>query len=362
MLGPANQEILMRARADLRLGVPIVLAGKENAAIIAPIEVLNESRLDQLKVIDKKSFILITTRRAQTLKCPIYDENFVRIALGQFLKIASLKAIADPFLDLSNPLKGPFNIIRGKTLKLENEALLLLKSAQLLPAAIISKVENGENYAKQHKLTYMTTEQIREIAISPRDIADAISAEIPTARAKSTQFHIFRPNISGEEHYAMEIGKIDRNQPTLVRIHSACFTGDVLGSLKCDCGPQLHAATKIINDQSGGLLIYLNQEGRGIGLANKIRAYALQDQGFDTVEANHRLGFEDDERDFQLGAIILKEMRIANIKLITNNPSKISSMSKFNINVAERIPLRVGQNKANLRYLETKVSKSGHLK
>ena len=362
MLGPANQEILMRARADLRLGVPIVLAGKENSAIIAPIEVLNESRLNQLKVIDKNSFILVTTRRAQTLKCPIYDENFVRIALGQLLKIASLKAIADPFLDLRNPLKGPFNVIRGETLKLENEALLLLKSAQLLPAAIISKVENGENYADQHKLTYLTTEQIREIAISPGDIADAISAEIPTARAKSTQFHIFRPNICGEEHYAMEIGKIDRNQPTLVRIHSACFTGDVLGSLKCDCGPQLHAATKIINDQGGGLLIYLNQEGRGIGLANKIRAYALQDQGFDTVEANHRLGFEDDERDFQLGAIILKEMRIANIKLITNNPSKISSMSKYNINVIERIPLRVGQNEANLRYLETKVSKSGHLK
>ena len=362
MLGPANQEILMRARADLRLGVPIVLAGTENAAIVAPIEVLNESRLSQLKVIDKNSFILLTKRRAETLKCPIYDENFVRIALGQFLKIASLKAIADPFLDLRNPLKGPFNIIRGKTLELENEALLLLKSAQLLPAAIISKVKNGENYANQHKLTYLTTEQIRKIAVNPGDIADAISAEIPTVRAKSTQFHIFRPNISGEEHYAMEIGKIDRNQPTLVRIHSACFTGDVLGSLKCDCGPQLHAATKIINDKGGGLLIYLNQEGRGIGLANKIRAYALQDQGFDTVEANHRLGFEDDERDFQLGANILKEMRIANIKLITNNPSKISSMSKYDINVAERIPLRVGQNETNLRYLETKVSKSGHLK
>ena len=119
MLGPANQEILMRARADLRLGIPIVLGSKENAAIIAPIEVLNESRLDQLKIIDKNSYILITTRRAQTLKCPIYDENFVRIALGQFLKIASLKAIADPFLDLRNPLKGPFNIIRGETLKLE---------------------------------------------------------------------------------------------------------------------------------------------------------------------------------------------------------------------------------------------------
>jgi GTP cyclohydrolase II len=147
----------------------------------------------------------------------------------------------------------------------------------------------------------------------------------------------------------------------LVRIHSACFTGDVLGSLKCDCGPQLHAAIKMINDHDGGLLIYLNQEGRGIGIANKIRAYSLQDQGFDTVEANHRLGFEDDERDFQLGAAILKEMRITNIKLITNNPSKISTMDSYDINVVERIPLKVGQTKNNLRYLETKARKSGHL-
>ena len=117
----------------------------------------------------------------------------------------------------------------------------------------------------------------------------------------------------------------------------------------------------MINDQGSGLLIYLNQEGRGIGLANKIRAYSLQDQGFDTVEANHRLGFEDDERDFQLGASVLKEMRIKNIKLITNNPSKVSTMSNYDINVVERIPLKVGQNKTNLKYLETKAKKSGHL-
>jgi GTP cyclohydrolase II len=159
----------------------------------------------------------------------------------------------------------------------------------------------------------------------------------------------------------MEIGEIDRDQPILVRIHSACFTGDVLGSLKCDCGPQLHAATEMISEKGGGVLIYLNQEGRGIGLANKIRAYALQDHGFDTVEANHRLGFEDDERDFQLGATILKEMHISNIKLITNNPSKISTMKKYNITVSERIPLKVGQNETNLSYLKTKVRKSGHL-
>ena len=275
--------------------------------------------------------------------------------------LTSLKAIADPSRDLRSPLKGPFNVIRDKTLELENEAILLLKSAQLLPAAVVSQITDGKNYASDHNLTYLKTDELVEMAISPRGISDAITAEVPIARAGSSQFHIFRPNISGEEHYAVEIGKIDRNKPTLVRIHSACFTGDVLGSLKCDCGPQLHAAIKIINDHDGGLLIYLNQEGRGIGIANKIRAYSLQDQGFDTVEANHRLGFEDDERDFQLGAAILKEMRITNIKLITNNPSKISTMDSYDINVVERIPLKVGQTKNNLRYLETKARKSGHL-
>ena len=361
MLGPANQEILMRARTDLRLGVPIVLAGKENEAIIAPIEVLSQSRLDEITLFDEVSFILITARRAQTLNCSIYDGNFARIELGQASEITSLKAIADPSLDLKNPLKGPFSVIRDKTLKLENETLLLLKSAQLLPAAIVSQITDGKKYASDHNLTYLQTDQLLEMAISPRGLSDAITAEVPTARAENSKFHIFRPNISGEEHYAIEIGRLDRKQPTLVRIHSACFTGDVLGSLKCDCGPQLHAATKMINDQGGGLLIYLNQEGRGIGLANKIRAYSLQDQGFDTVEANHRLGFEDDERDFQLGAAILKEMRVTNIKLITNNPSKISTMNNYNINVVERIPLKVGQNKTNLRYLDTKARKSGHL-
>ena len=351
----------MRARTDLRLGIPIVLAGKKIDAVVTPVEVLTQKQLDELRQIDKSSFILITARRAQTLKCPIYDGNFVKIELGEKSTPHSVKAIADPMLDLENPLKGPFKIIREMPIEIENEALIVLKSAQLLPAAIISQVNNGENFAETNKLTYLKKEQLLEMAISPEDIADAITAEVPTARAENAQFHIFRPNISGEEHYAVEIGKIDRDQPTLVRIHSACFTGDVLGSLKCDCGPQLHAATKMINDEGGGLLIYLNQEGRGIGLANKIRAYSLQNQGFDTVEANHRLGFEDDERDFQLGATILKKMRITNIQLITNNPSKISTMEKYGVTVAKRISLTVGQNENNLRYLQTKAIKSGHL-
>ena len=159
----------------------------------------------------------------------------------------------------------------------------------------------------------------------------------------------------------MEIGKPDRSQPVLARLHSACFTGDVLGSLKCDCGPQLQGALAAMGQAGQGVLLYLNQEGRGIGLANKMRAYALQDQGFDTVEANHRLGFEDDERDFRIGAEILKRMGFSAVRLLTNNPSKIARMEAEGIAVTERVPLKVGETPQNAAYLATKAAKSGHL-
>ena len=172
---------------------------------------------------------------------------------------------------------------------------------------------------------------------------------------------MFRPENGSEEHYAMEIGRPSRSEPVLVRLHSACFTGDVLGSLKCDCGPQLHGALRQMGDQGAGLLLYLNQEGRGIGLVNKMRAYGLQDQGFDTVEANHRLGFEDDERDFRLGSSILKEMGFSRIRLLTNNPAKIQMMERNGIEVVERVPLITKSTDENRAYLATKATKSGHM-
>ena len=147
----------------------------------------------------------------------------------------------------------------------------------------------------------------------------------------------------------------------LVRLHSACFTGDLLGSLKCDCGLQLRAALAQMGAEGAGVLLYLNQEGRGIGLANKMRAYSLQDQGFDTVEANHRLGFEDDERDFRIGSEILKSLGFAQVRLLTNNPKKMEMMTACGINVDERVPLKVGENPYNRDYLATKTQKSGHL-
>ena len=188
-----------------------------------------------------------------------------------------------------------------------------------------------------------------------------ISARLPLEVSEAGRLHIFRPDDGAEEHYAVEIGKPDRSQPVLSRLHSACFTGDLLGSLKCDCGPQLRGALAQMGAEGAGVLLYLNQEGRGIGLANKMRAYSLQDQGFDTVEANHRLGFEDDERDFRIGAEILKQMGFSSIRLMTNNPAKVARMESAGIKVTERVPLKVGENRHNTGYLATKAAKSGHL-
>ena len=188
-----------------------------------------------------------------------------------------------------------------------------------------------------------------------------LAARVPMVASQAGRVHVFRPEDGGEEHYAVEIGRPDRARPVLTRVHSACFTGDVLRSLKCDCGPQLQAALAQMGAEGAGVLLYLNQEGRGIGLANKMRAYSLQDQGFDTVEANHRLGFEDDERDFRIGADILRRMGFRTVRLMTNNPRKIAMMQGCGLEVTERVPLHVGLNPQNADYLAVKAAKSGHL-
>jgi GTP cyclohydrolase II len=191
-----------------------------------------------------------------------------------------------------------------------------------------------------------------------REIA---AARVPLRVSEAGKVRVFRPLDGAEEHYAVEIGAPDRERAVLCRLHSACFTGDLIGSLKCDCGAQLAAALGQIGGEGAGVLLYLNQEGRGIGLANKMRAYALQDQGFDTVEANHRLGFEDDERDFRIGANILKELGFSRVRLMTNNPRKVAMMQGCGLEVVERVPLRVGRTRFNSGYLDTKAAKSGHL-
>ena len=166
---------------------------------------------------------------------------------------------------------------------------------------------------------------------------------------------------SGQEHVALTVGDFSDGNPVLTRIHSECLTGDALFSRKCDCGPQLEAAMRAVQAEGRGIIVYLRQEGRGIGLINKIRAYHLQDQGMDTVEANLALGLPVDARDFRLAQCIYEYLGIRSVKLLTNNPEKIQTLKDAGINVVERIPLHVGENLENERYLQTKADKLGHL-
>lgn len=185
------------------------------------------------------------------------------------------------------------------------------------------------------------------------------SAKLPTAEATFTMT-VFRAE-DGKEHMVLSLGDLKAEPPPLVRIHSECLTGDALGSLRCDCGPQLQEAMHRIATEGRGAILYLRQEGRGIGLGNKIRAYALQDQGVDTVDANHQLGFPDDARDYRLAVALLCEMGVCRLRLLTNNPRKVASLAADGIEVVDRVPLQVGENPHNAGYLATKRRRLGHL-
>ncbi|MCE6967765.1 GTP cyclohydrolase II [Cereibacter sphaeroides] len=359
-LAPSIVERLNRARGDLRMGVPVVLTAEGTGVLAVAVEALEAARLAELRLLGAPE-LAITARRAETLKARVYDGDLARIEVPDAAGIEWLQAVADPADDLRLPMKGPLRSLRGGGAGLARAALALAKSAHLLPAALVVPVAEPLRLAVENALTLLPLAEVEPELTRGSPLHPVVSARVPMVASEAGRVHVFRPEDGGEEHYAIEIGKPDRAQPVLARLHSACFTGDVLGSLKCDCGPQLRAALGRMGEEGAGVLLYLNQEGRGIGLANKMRAYSLQDQGFDTVEANHRLGFEDDERDFRIGAGILRQMGFSAVRLLTNNPAKIRMMEANGIRVTERVPLHVGRTEFNAAYLATKAAKSGHL-
>lgn len=356
---PSPVETLARARSDLRLGLPVVIADGAGAMLALAVESLSVERLADVLALGGVELAL-TQRRAETLKARAYDGDLARIAVPAGARLDWLMALADPVDDLAVPMKGPLKTLREGDARFHRAALQLAKTAQLLPAALLAPVADPAGFAAARGLTLLSLADCLDLMrLAP--LAPVVNARLPMAASAAGRVHVFRPDDGSTEHFAIEIGRPDRALPVLARLHSACFTGDVLGSLKCDCGPQLRAALAQMGQEGGGVLLYLNQEGRGIGLANKMRAYALQDQGFDTVEANHRLGFEDDERDFRTGAEILKTMGFGAVRLMTNNPRKIEMMRACGLEVTERVPLHAGRTAQNAGYLATKAAKSGHL-
>jgi len=348
-----NPRAAARAVDALRRGWPIEIraTGEEPLPLLA-IETADAGRLRAFAPADYE--ILISTGRAETLKLANQIEAAdpdrpVVIERAPWFDMALATALADPQFDLATPMKGPFRTLDNHRPIATAAALRLARIAGLLPAFFTDGIDP-------------------EVILTPADINAhedatrlqlATRARLPVEGAEDAEIVAFRSPESADEHIALLIGQ-PSGQPPLVRLHSECLTGDVLGSLKCDCGPQLHAAIHAIQHGGWGILLYLRQEGRGIGLVNKLRAYALQDQGFDTVDANTRLGFAVDARDFGVAARMLTLLGQREVRLLTNNPAKVAGLEAAGVTVIERVPHFLPSNPHNAQYLATKRDRTGH--
>jgi GTP cyclohydrolase II len=306
--------------------------------------------------------LLISNARAATLKLANQREaaepdHPVLLHGAEGFDLATVLPVADPALDLTTPLKGPF---RAENFAWEAEAaaaLTLARHAGILPAFLVAPDPAGEPVALEAG-DLAAWEDAGALAIATR-------ARLPIAESEEAEIVAFRSPDDAAEHVALVIGHQSGERAPLVRLHSECLTGDLLGSLRCDCGPQLDAALSEIAAEAvrggWGVLLYLRQEGRGIGLVNKLRAYRLQDQGFDTLEANRRLGFPAEARDFALAARMLALLGVSQVRLLTNNPAKVAALEAAGVTVAERVPHKLPANPHNARYLATKRDNAGHL-
>jgi len=341
-----------RAIDALRRGWPIAIQGAGVPVGLLAVETADAGRM---KTFDPQgeSPILLSAGRAATLKLAnqleaAVPDSPVLVERTFWIDFDCAVALADPQLDMATPMKGPFRAIHVDDRDVMAAALALARTAGVLPAFFVGQ-------APDEVITIADIEAFED----PISLAIAARARLPVAGSESAEIVAFRSPDSPGEHVALIIGQPD-GRPPLVRLHSECLTGDVLGSLKCDCGPQLHAAIHAMEDTGWGILLYLRQEGRGIGLVNKLRAYALQDQGFDTVDANTRLGFAIDARDFRVAARMLDLLGQTNIRLLTNNPEKVRVLEENGIKVTERVPIALPANRFNAKYLATKRDRTGH--
>jgi GTP cyclohydrolase II len=316
------------------------------------VETASDAMLDLLDP-DAGAPVLISADRAAALNLAKRREAAggpVAIAPNDWLDRRLVRSLADPARDLDRILPGPLYLRAPEDGEDAAAAIELARLAGVLPALWLIGADGVAAVTFQDVLAATRSRRAEIVA----------RARLPLARLDDAQMVAFRNPADGGEHVALLVGA-PAGRPPLVRLHSECLTGDVFGSLKCDCGPQLQAALGMISAAGGGILLYLRQEGRGIGLVNKLRAYALQDRGLDTVEANRRLGFADDSRDYGLAAAMLRGLAHDQVRLLTNNPAKVQGLEEAGIAVVERVAHHMPANPHNADYLETKRVKSGHL-
>ncbi|HSM95000.1 MAG TPA: GTP cyclohydrolase II [Rhizomicrobium sp.] len=345
-----------RAAHALRAGKPVAIKNGREIVIVYAVETLSDAALKAVRKTVKGLRLVLTHARARTLKIRLYTADVVALPVDAKDTGEKLRAIADPTHDMAEPMKGPFEAERAMLPSGFAAGIKLAKLSGLLPAIVAAPVSKAAKNA-----AVLTAKEIADFENEAAKTLKMVTrARVPLEGAEKTELVAFRSADGGPEHYAIVINAPSTGAPVLTRLHSECFTGDLLGSLKCDCGPQLRGAIDAIAKNGGGILLYLAQEGRGIGLINKLRAYRLQDQGFDTLQANERLGFEADERLYGVAAKMLKLLGYRSVRLMTNNPDKVASLAKYGVTVAERVPHTFPTNAHNEGYIATK-ARAGHL-
>ena len=376
---PVSLLAVDRAVSDLRRGRMIALIGGGGAAaLVQAAEAVTPQGLDELKRQSGAAPVLaITGRRAQVLALgpePIGGPGTVRtigtvvtVTAGGGLDAASVRDLADPLSSIAAPPPFPLSVASAPAHGCDSAAVGLAKLARLLPAALTASLDTPEAedraaWAIRHDILIVDAGDIFQYeSTAARTLKPVSEARVPLLDAENTRIVAFRPTDGGLEHLAIIIGEPDAEAPVLTRLHSECFTGDLLGSLRCDCGDQLRGAINEIARVGAGVLLYLAQEGRGIGLVNKLRAYELQDRGFDTMDANEQLGFDADERVYLPAARMLRHLGFNRVRLMTNNTDKVAGLAASGVVVEERVRHTFPSNKHNEVYLRTKAARGGHL-
>lgn len=354
-----NLRHVLRAADALRRLEPVVLNGENGPYILLPLERLSALGIAELEALGGEKTLLITGNRAEVMHIGSKGWPAVELLWPSYAAPAELEALGDPTRDLDMPLKGPFRRTDRTPTGQDDAALKLLKIARLLPGAVC--VKDVDPALCQDMLGADTEAVLGFDLAEAESLREVARARVPLKDSENTMVVSFRSASGGTEHLALMIGDVDPSKPVLSRLHSECYTGDLIGSLKCDCGDQLRGAIKAMAEEGSGILLYLAQEGRGIGLNAKLKAYHLQDQGYDTVDANIRLGFDVDERLFMPAATMLRALGCSDVRLMTNNPEKVAGLERSGITVTERVQHAFETNDHNRSYLATKVARTGHI-
>ncbi len=353
LFGVPGQVEVERGLAEFRGGRPVRITTPEKAVIALPVDGIDARRLAAFAAFTAPALplLVITARRARALGLDAAEPVAIALSAADDPEsIASLVADADVR-----------RVVEAKPASLGAKAAIdLAKFAQRLPALLVADAGAVNGAYVDPPLVSVEAESIARFRRSVlKSLIIAGDAHVPLHGGLSTRFVVFRDGTGGGS-VAVIVGKPDFAKPVPVRLHSACLTGDVFGSRRCDCGDQLKLALARLNESGGGVILYLEQEGRGVGLANKMRAYQLQDKGLDTVDANTTLGFDDDERDYSIAARMLEMLGCTRVRLLTNNPAKVDSLAGAGIEVSGRLPLYTPINAHNRRYLTAKATRAGH--